>query len=273
MEHQPSTPEGNEEQYLSGEIVTPAEAGARSGEMAPPLTVEFGYLEFTSPDGGSWEEHVVNNGIEAAEREQRPIDDRTACYIAWSLKDASTPALNSFAHTGAIDIPGLTIDISRVKVDVSNTENVQSQLGQLSFYWQNRQERGPVEYWRNAIYQEDKADLERMRREQILAAADTLFESFPRIQRVGMGDNLRGWFGAVHHDNRPGGLIISESGSGLRQIWETDSEQQFIEAYVSIVNAQAEWIKATFGGRSGGSEQKSDLNLGELPEDPDATAK
>lgn len=53
--------------------------------------------------GESWDEYIIHTGIEAAEEEQREIDDRTARYIASQLHGGQGSALYSLASCGVID--------------------------------------------------------------------------------------------------------------------------------------------------------------------------
>lgn len=50
----------------------------------------------------SWDERVICAGVEAAEREDRHIDDRTARYIASQLHGGQASALYALASSGAI---------------------------------------------------------------------------------------------------------------------------------------------------------------------------
>jgi hypothetical protein len=49
------------------------------------------------PRGESWNERIIRTGIEAAQSEEREIDDRTARYIASQLHGGQASALYSLA--------------------------------------------------------------------------------------------------------------------------------------------------------------------------------
>jgi hypothetical protein len=214
-------------------------------EGAREVTIEFGHLDHHSPVGGSWGEFVVARGIEAAERDDRPIDNRTASYIAAFLSRTTTPALRALATTGAVYMTHLEEEAVSILFD--QTTEVQIWISWLANYWQNREDVGPVENWRAAIKGQDRDDGERLRREGVAAKVDDIFQAVEPFQRVGNGDQP-GWHGLVRHEGRPGGWIISEGGAGERRVWETDSDAELESAFVEIVEVQQQWVARTFGG-------------------------
>jgi antirestriction protein len=92
----------------------------------------------------SHDERVIREGIEAAAREQREIDDRTARYIASQLHEGQASALYSLASSGAIteDVRDeLTRDFDQ------QTEQVKTWINWLGTYCLNREDKGPVPNW------------------------------------------------------------------------------------------------------------------------------
>jgi hypothetical protein len=110
----------------------------------------------------------------------------------------------------------------------------------------HRADRDPVRNWREDIERGDRTDAEQVRREQIVAQADALFDRVPVVQRVGNAGKP-GWHGLVRHEGRSGGWIVSEGEAGARRIRETDSNAELEAAYVGIVEAQRQWVLNTFG--------------------------
>lgn len=136
------------EQEPEGEVGTPPDLLAVANE---------GGLE-------SWDERVIREGIDAAVTEGRPIDDRTARYIAGQLHGGQGSALYALASSGAID--------ERVfnELDQDRTERpavIRSWLSCLTIYCASRSERGPVDGWVEQAEAQDRTDL--MRR---ISAAD-----------------------------------------------------------------------------------------------------
>jgi hypothetical protein len=249
MENEPhSQGEHDTPQLLPGGDAHEAGEAAR----VQTLGIEFGRLSLIPPEGSSWSEWVTTRGIEEAERENRPIDDRSAHYIAAFLGNTANPALRNLATTGAVDGPGIQEEL--VAHFFRQTDQVRSWIDRLAEYCMYREDRRPVENWRLEIDRQDRADAERLRRERIVATIDDLFQVVPAIQRVGNAGKP-GWHGLVSHEGRPGRWIISEGESGVRRVWETDSAQELEDAFVRIVYAQRDWIVETFGGAPRAGEQ------------------
>src|SRR5579872_2531555 len=68
----------------------------------PELTEGAHHEPAVPPDPESWDERVIREGIQAAVTEGRPIDDRTARYIAGQLHGGQSSALYSLASSGAV---------------------------------------------------------------------------------------------------------------------------------------------------------------------------
>jgi hypothetical protein len=214
-------------------------------QSEPAVSVEFGFLALVPPEGNSWAEWVITRGVDEARRQDRPIDNRTASYIADWLSGDATPALRSFVLTGGIDGPGVQEEL--VHGFFGQTQQVQDWIDWFGQYCMHREDRGPMDNWRPDIDREDQAETQHVRRERILAEADALFEMVPDIQRVGNAGQP-GWHGMIRHEDRPGGWLISEGSPGVLRVWETDSTGELEDAYVRIVEAQRQWIIDTWGG-------------------------
>ena len=180
MEQLPRQSQGGEQ--LSREV---QEDRGRTGEPCGPphgLTMEYGYLSPIPPEGDSWDEWVIERGIEVAAAEDRPIDDRTAHYIAAQLHEGQTSALYGFASTGAIspDIHDeLAADVDR------QPEHLQRWSAWLSTYCSDRADKGPVEDWHQRTRDEDRAEVEAIRRNQTIAELDALFSSVTLLSWAG----------------------------------------------------------------------------------------
>jgi hypothetical protein len=228
------------------------------------IAVEFGELRLIPPEGESWGEWVITRGVVDAEREERAIDHRAAYYIANFLKEFSTPALRKLAATGEVDLVALQEETT--SLHAGQTGPVQNWMAWLAHYCRSRADRGPVENWRTDVEAEDRADVERLRRELILVMSDDLVQAVPPIQRVGNAGQP-GWHGLVRHIDRPGGWIVSEGEPSERRVWETDSDAELEAAYVAVVEARRQWIEEKFGPTAGAGAQSVDGEQGGLPDD------
>jgi hypothetical protein len=221
-------------------------------ECTPKVTIEFGELELTAPEGGRWDEWVITRGLAEAEQERRPIDHRTAYYIATFLSKPSTPALRNLAATGTIHMNGLRGEV--VGLTPEQTQLVQTWIDWLAHYCLTRDSREPVEDWQPAIRQQDRVETEWLRREQIFASLDELFQMVPAHQRV-PNAGQPGWYGLVRReDHAGGGVIIFEGGAGERRVWASDSDEELDRRYTAIVEAQRQWIVDTLGEATRASE-------------------
>jgi hypothetical protein len=227
-------------------------------QSEPAVTVEFGSLTLVPPEGGSWAEWVITRGVDEAGRQDRPIDNRTASYIADWLSGDMTPALRSFVLTGVIDGPGVQEEL--VHSFFVQTQQVQDWIDWFGQYCTHREDRRPVGDWRADIDREDQTEAQRVRRERILAETDALFEMVPAFQRVGNAGQP-GWHGMIRHVGHSGGWLISEGVPGVRRVWETDSTGELEDAYAGIVEAQRQWIIDTWG--RGTSPRRREPNDGQ----------
>lgn len=228
MEQAPHDPE----EQATPQYLPDSEAGERGeapDEREPDI--EFGQLSFMSPEGIAWNEFVITRGIEAAERDERPIDDRTASYIATFLGRAATPALRTLATTGAVYKASLEEEI--VSLIFDQTAQVQRWIGWFANYYLNREDHGPVENWREDIAQRDRAEAELLRRERILDELDDLFACSADDELAGVEE--LGWFGLLHHDRTPGGWILHQQArDDSRDVFETDSDAELNESWRNI---------------------------------------
>ncbi len=226
------------EQRKHGENETqrplPGEQGYEVDErdqFAPTVGFEFGHLDLTAPEGGSWSEWVITRGIDEAERADRPIGNRAAHYIAAFLGSAANPALRNLATTGVIDGPGIQEEL--VGHFFRQTEQVRSLIDRLAEYCMYREDRRAVENWRLDIDRQDLADAERVRRDRLLAELDDLFGQPAHDQLAGVEE--LGWFGLRRHTGHPGGWILNEqAATGERDVFETDSDAELTERWRDI---------------------------------------
>src|SRR6185437_7935873 len=104
----------------------------------------------------SWDERVIREGIEAARAEGRPIDDRTARYIASQLHGGQASALYTLASSGAIR-PEVFDELDRDRVEQPTL--VRGWLACLTVYCAVRGESGPIEGWAEQSEEQDRTDL------------------------------------------------------------------------------------------------------------------
>jgi hypothetical protein len=264
MERDPRDPDEHEvQQPLPGEH----RHDLPDAERPPEITVEFGELRLIPPEGESWGEWVITRGIEAAERESHPVDNRTAHYIAAFLGDAANPALRNLARAGIVDGPGAQEEL--VGQFLRQTAQVRTWIDRLAEYCMHREDRGPIDDWQHDIVRQDRLEAEWLRRERIFDRIDELFQSVPPPQRLGNGADP-GWHGLVRHEGRPGGWIVSEGAPGVRRVWESDSDNELEAAYVALVRAQQQWILETFGDPRSAHEPGHHEEWRDTPSDPSA---
>lgn len=243
MEQAPQHPDDNK--HLPGEIADEAAILPFPGTIG----FEFGHLDPRTPEGGTWDEWVISQGIEGARENERPIDDRTARNIAAWLRDRATPALRRFVATGAIDEPQVQEEL--VHHFHGQTEQVQSWVNSLGAYCLQREDKGPVEDWRESINKQDRAELERLRRERVLAELDALFSgpSADVTDSAGGAGRIR----LVRYADQAGGLILQQDEHGFREVWGTDSDAELAEHWSAVsqgyedVGQLGRWIVARTG--------------------------
>lgn len=225
MERQPDNPEGGK-----SERYRPKYAELQPLPYPRSVSFEFGYLSPIPPEGDSWDEWVIERGIAAALRDGRGIDNRTARAIASQMHEGQSSALYSLASTGAVDEPRIYRELARGSRDLS--EDGQSWVRWLFGYCALRIRTAPVEGWNELAIARDRADLELVRRNEIVAELDDLFGQQPDEQ-IGSVDEL-GWFGLARHHVRPGGLVLNQNEQGFRGVWITDSAGQLEARWAAI---------------------------------------
>jgi len=230
MERRPQNSEGGE--------LPEQDPGAQPGRYeqsagAPRgASFEYGYLSPIPPEGDSWDEWVIERGIETALRDGRSIDDRTAHYIAGQLHEGQASALYSLASAGHI-APGIDDELAHGYDQ--QTDQARRWIRWLGGYCALRPDRGSVPGWAERAAEQDRADMEALRaaqREQEQDWLDSLFGEQPDEQ-VGSVDEL-GWFGLVRHEGRPGGMVLRQDEQGFRRVWETDSQQELDNRWAGI---------------------------------------
>jgi len=238
-----------------------------SDRFARTVGFEFGHLDLTAPEGGSWSEWIITRGIDEAERADHPIDNRVAHYIAAFLGSAANPALCNLATSGVIDGPGIQEEL--VSHFFRQTEQVRSWIDRLAEYCMHREDRGPVENWQPDIDHQDRAEAERLRRDRLLAELDGLFGLPAHDQLAGVEE--LGWFGLRRHDGHPGGWILNEqAATGERDIFETDSDAELAEHWRDITEHYLRFYRETRPGAHEVSDERS-LDRGHVagPADPE----
>lgn len=135
---------------------------------APPATDE------------SWDERVIREGIEAAVTEGRPIDDRTARYIASQLHGGQSSALYVLASSGAV-LPEVFTELDHDRVE--QEADVRRWIACLTLYCASRVDVGPVRGWAEQAEADDRVEL--MRRISAVAVArPALYRSEPTPCRL-----------------------------------------------------------------------------------------
>ncbi len=223
-------PEGGEEptQELEVQVSQPEQTGSTS----PNVSFEYGYLSPRPPEGDSWDEWVIEEGIKAALREGRSVNDRTAHYIAAQLHEGQDTDLYSLSSTGHV---GPEIDAELAQGYHLQTDQVRKWIRWLGGYCAFRQDLGSVPSWTEQIAAQDRTDMEAVRtaeREAHPDWLDSLFGEQP-TEEVGSVDEL-GWYGLVRHEGRPGGLVLRQDEQGFRHVYETDSQAELDDLWASV---------------------------------------
>jgi len=229
MPPRPQNPEGGEEQTEELEITA---AQVERSQTPRGVTFEYGYLSPRPPEGDSWDEWVIEEGIKAALREGRSIDDRTAHYIAAQLHEGQDTDLYSLSSTGHV---GPNIDAELAQGYHLQTDQVRKWIRWLGGYCAFRQDLGSVPNWTESTAVQDRADSVAVReaeRERDPEWLDSLFGE-QASEEVGNVDEL-GWYGLVRHDGRPGGYVLRQDEQGFRHVWETDSQAELDELWANV---------------------------------------
>jgi hypothetical protein len=232
MPPRPQNPEGGEEPTEELQVAT---AQAEQLQMPRDVTFEYGYLSPRPPQddpSDSWDEWVIEEGIKAALREGRSIDDRTAHYIAAQLHEGQDTDLYSLSSTGHV---GPSIDAELAQGYHLQTDQARKWIRWLSGYCAFRQDLGSMPNWTESAAAQDRADSVAIReaeRERDPDWLDSLFGE-QASEEVGSVDEL-GWYGLVRHDGRPGGYVLRQDEQGFRHVWETDSQAELDELWANV---------------------------------------
>ncbi|MEX5633852.1 antirestriction protein ArdA [Parafrankia sp. FMc2] len=202
------------------------------------------------PAEPSHDERLIAQGIEAAGRDERPIDDRTARYIAGQLHGGQSSALYSLASTG--NIIEDTVYHELYEDLEAQTPEVASWVDALRIYCLTREDKGSVKGWAEQAAILDRIDAARKRARMLggiavapeLAAdaspaaghTDHLDELFgePPDEEIGRVDEL-GWFGLIIDHSTGGGTIVSQDEQGFRYIWETSDGEALDQRWQSVL--------------------------------------
>jgi hypothetical protein len=223
------------------------------------ITFGYGYLSPIPPEGDSWDEWVITRGIAAALRDNRDLDDRTAHYIAAQLHEGQASALYSLASTGAIDEPRVHVELTYRFYD--QTEQVQAWINWLGDYCLHREDKGPVDGWHEKVAEQDRIESAQLRQQATVADLDAAF-GMQADEEIWDADEAN-WFGLVHREGRPGGLILSEDREGLRSIWETDSAVELVARWAAVNEGCAGSPTKTTNSTNEGSRGSPVVSLGE----------
>ncbi|KDA44545.1 antirestriction protein ArdA [Frankia sp. BMG5.23] len=202
----------------------------------------------------SHDERLINRGVEAATQEERPIDDRTARYIAGQLHGGQASALYSLASTG--NIIEDTVYHELYQDLEAQTPEVASWVEALRAYCQARPDKGPVSGWAEHATLLDRIEATRERTRMLggIAVApelpgdeegqtkdhvlhpDRLEELFgePPDEEIGRVDEL-GWFGLIVDHGTGGGTIISQDEQGFRYVWETTDGEALDQRWQAVL--------------------------------------
>jgi antirestriction protein len=203
MEREPQEPQGNEFKDIREPLAPPAEE--------------------------SWDERVIREGIEKAEREGGSIDDRTARYIASQLHGGQDSALYSLASTGRISPD---IDQELAQDFDQQTDQLRLWSRWLGGYCTFRQVKGSVPGWAERSAEQDRDDQRRLSRDAGLERLDELFGEVLEDE-IGSVDEL-GWFGLLHHEGRPGGMVLHQDQQGFRYAWDADSDEELGQRWSAV---------------------------------------
>lgn len=236
MPPRPHNHEGGEEPRQEMEVAT---APAERSQMPRGISFEYGYLSPRPPEGGSWDEWLIEEGIQAALREGRSIDDRTAHYIAAQLHEGQDTDLYSLASTGHV---GPAIDAELAQGYHLQTDQVRKWIRWLGGYCAFRQDLGSVPDWNEQVAARDRTDMVALReaeREADPDWLDSLFGEQP-AEVLGSVDEL-GWYGLVRHEGRPGGYVLRQDEQGFRQVYETDSQEELDGLWADVSHLYEEF--------------------------------
>src|SRR6266508_5155906 len=79
------------------------------------------------------------------------------------------------------------------------------------------------------------------------AAVDELFARIPDAQ-LGSREDM-GWCGLLHHDGRPGGVILRQNQYGRRSVWATDSDEELAARWQETQREHEAYEAATQSNR------------------------
>ncbi|HEY9470900.1 MAG TPA: antirestriction protein ArdA [Propionibacteriaceae bacterium] len=251
----------------------------------------------------STDERAIREGIEAALRDHRDIDDRTAATIATQLHEGQASALYSLASTGMID--------ERVHDELTRNfdqqpEQVKDWINWLGTYCVHRPEKGPIPGWTDTtISADDEAAARAELARRISNAAvttlgqiatiltpggDTLgvADSHGRPERHGHGytaeelDGLFteipdeelgtvediGWFGLLRHTSLPGGTILAQDSNGFRDARVYDTGPALDTAWAELRSDLAAHLDAVraHNREPGDHDAETDHGVGPQPE-------
>ncbi len=212
------------------------------------------------PVESSHDERLIAQGIEAAALEERPIDDRTARYIAGQLHGGQVSALYSLASTG--NIIEDTVYHELYEDLEAQTPEVASWVEALRTYCQARPDKGRVQDWAEHAAILDRIDAARERTRLLGGIAlapeaaaidgepasdhvlhpDRLEELFsePPDEEIGRADEL-GWFGLIVDHGTGGGTIISQDEQGFRYVWETHHGEALDQRWQAVLRAYSDY--------------------------------
>lgn len=258
-------PEGGEEP--TREFQSPISQPEHS-DRSRSVSFEYGYLSPRPPEGDSWDEWVIEEGIKAALREGRSIDDRTAHYIAAQLHEGQDTDLYSLTSTGHV---GPAIDAELAQGYHLQTDQVRKWIRWLGGYCAFRQDLGSVSDWTEQIAAQDRADMETLRtaeREAHPDWLDSLFGEQP-AEELGSVDEL-GWYGLVRHEGRPGGLVLRQDEQGFRHVYETDSEEELDGLWADVNQLYTEFQRDV-EDEAGPEDHRPERDEPQIPELPRGT--
>lgn len=261
-----------------------------------PMGGERPELRIAPETDESTDEQAIREGIEAALREHRDIDDHTARTIAAQLHEGQASALYSLASTGNID--------ERVHDELTRnfdqqTDQVKNWINWLGTYCLNRPSKGPVTGLADTpgpTDDEAAARAELVRRmsdasvttlgqvatiltpdgevlgmnrpghEHTAAELDGLFAEVPD-EELGSVEDI-GWFGLLHHTDRPGGTILAQDNNGFRAARDYDTEHTLTAAWAELRSDLAAHVEATraHNREPGDHDTETDRDTGPQPE-------
>lgn len=79
--------------------------------------------------------------------------------------------------------------------------------------------------------------------ELALDRLDTLFGEVPD-EAIGSVEDI-GWFGLLKHEDRPGGVVLSQNGYGFRYVWETESDEDLRDRWAGLQREYDAFTEAT----------------------------